>query len=96
MHQRHFEKITDFTVGIDLIELDSFAMRSLSNSNGGVLAEENFALNYPHDVNDYIIYNMDTGTLFYDQDGSRNFYKAEEIALLAPQLLLSYHNFIVS
>ena len=78
--------ITDFTHGLDILKLDSQIYTKLAYT--GVLKPSHFALDTPHDKNDYFIYDTNTGVLSYDADGSG---KGASIAIvtLGSQLTLS-------
>lgn len=62
------DTITDFQHGIDKIALDRTV--STKFTTPGPLLAANFAINAPHDANDYIIYNTTTGALSYDSNGN--------------------------
>ncbi|SDY83501.1 M10 family metallopeptidase C-terminal domain-containing protein [Nitrosomonas sp. Nm33] len=65
----HIDKITDFSVVDDTIQLDKNVFTSLTSTR--VLAANQFRIgSHASDANDYIIYNNATGALLYDADGS--------------------------
>ncbi len=66
------DRITDFSVVDDRIQLDNAVMSGLGNSLG-TLANAKFwasTSGLAHDASDRIIYETDTGKLFYDADGN--------------------------
>ncbi len=65
------DTIFDFQAGSDSIQLDSAVFRKLSAN--GALSAANFrasADGTAADANDYILYDTDSGALYYDADGS--------------------------
>jgi Ca2+-binding RTX toxin-like protein len=65
------DRITDFSVVDDVIHLDNAVFTALANT--GQLAESAFVKNkdgLAQDANDRIIYEADTGGLYYDANGS--------------------------
>jgi uncharacterized delta-60 repeat protein len=68
------DTITDFTPGTDRIYLDDAIFRKFTGDNNQLrnISTDNFLVlgDRLQDVNDYIIYNDQTGSLFYDADGS--------------------------
>ncbi|SDY83443.1 calcium-binding protein [Nitrosomonas sp. Nm33] len=65
----HIDKITDFTVVDDTIQLENAVFTSLTTT--GVLAVDQFRIGTQAvDANDFIVYNNTTGALLYDADGS--------------------------
>lgn len=64
------DTITDFNSGVDIIQLGQWAFDHLSL---GALRAGQFTANddgEAQDGNDYIIYESDTGNLYYDEDGN--------------------------
>ncbi len=90
------DRITDFTVGQDLIVLGGAAGQPFAALASGALGAGAFriAVNPPN-VDDRIIYNYGTGALHYDADGSGSG-AALLIATLAPGLNLNAASFTVS
>jgi Ca2+-binding RTX toxin-like protein len=65
------DSLKDFQHNIDDIALDRGIFEGLTFSKAGVLATKNFYVgNSAHDADDRIIYNDQTGRLFYDADGN--------------------------
>ena len=65
------DTITDLAVGEDLIQLENAYFGKLATA--GALSSANFAANATGqalDADDYIVYETDTGKLFYDADGN--------------------------
>lgn len=88
---RNADVISDFTVGEDRIVLSSSAFGGLAK---GGLDPDLFALGAAEDVNDRIVYNQDTGALFYDSNGWGNG-GTSLIATLSAGLDLSASDFLV-
>ena len=73
------DTITDFSVSDDTIQLESSVFTKLT---AGSLSPANFLIGpSATDANDFVIYNSDTGELFYDADGN-GVAAATQIALL--------------
>jgi Ca2+-binding RTX toxin-like protein len=68
------DTITDFTPGTDKIYLDDAIFRKFTGDNSQLrnVSTDNFLVlgNHLQDANDYLIYNDQTGSLYYDADGS--------------------------
>ncbi len=65
------DRITDFSVVDDVIQLENAVFKALAQT--GALSSAYFFKNttgLAHDANDHIIYETDTGKLFYDSNGS--------------------------
>lgn len=89
------DRITDFKVVDDTIQLENAIFTKLTKV--GALADVNFAANktgLATDKLDRIIYETDTGKLFYDADGS-GAAKAIEFAVIGTSLSLSAADFFV-
>ncbi len=69
----NLDTITDFEAGIDKLQLLSTVFKKFSGMTGGV-GSSNLVLGgngvKALDADDYLIFNTDTGALFYDPDGS--------------------------
>lgn len=78
------DTLTDFSVGIDQIQLDDAIFTSLLGST--TLASSRFrsgaGITAAADADDYLIYNTTTGAIFYDQDGVATAYAAVAFAIL--------------
>ncbi|HTV71105.1 MAG TPA: calcium-binding protein [Rhizobiaceae bacterium] len=88
------DRITDFVVAADTIRLENAVMRGLGTKTG-VLGVEKFwksSTGLAHDTDDRIIYETDTGKLFYDADGLGGAAR-QQIATLAPNLALTKLDF---
>jgi uncharacterized delta-60 repeat protein len=68
------DDIVDFTPGIDKIYLDDAIFKKFTGDNNQVrdISTDNFLLlgDRLQDANDYLVYNDQTGSLYYDADGS--------------------------
>ena len=90
---RSKDTITDFSVLDDTIQLENSVFTKLTAT--GVLNADNFKIGTAAvDANDYVIYNSDTGALFYDANGS-GAGGATQIALLGTGLALTNTDFVV-
>jgi Ca2+-binding RTX toxin-like protein len=88
------DRIADFSVADDQIQLDSAIFTALGV---GALDASAFKDNFlgSRDADDRILYNSNTGSLFYDADGSGNGFVAVKFAMLVPGLSLSAADFTV-
>lgn len=87
------DKITDFSVVDDTIQLNNDVLNKLKTT--GQLDSANFVeANAAHDSNDYIIYNSATGAVSYDADGNGPI-AAVQIAVLGVNLPLTNADFMV-
>lgn len=87
------DKITDFVVADDTIQLDNAVFKKFTAT--GVLNAASFVKGAAaHDSNDYIIYNATTGAVSYDADGS-GAGAAVQIAVLGANLSLTNADFMV-
>ncbi|MCV9961170.1 calcium-binding protein [Pararhizobium sp. BT-229] len=87
-------RVGDFNVADDQIQLDSAIFSTLDL---GVLDASAFKDNAtaPRDADDFIIYNSNTGSLFYDADGGGSAFRAVKFASLSAGLNLSAADFLV-
>lgn len=89
------DTITDFSSLYDTIKLENAIFTALIAT--GTLNSAYFKANtigQAIDTNDYIVYETDTGKLFYDQDGS-GAGDAVQIALLANKPSITYNDFVI-
>ncbi|MFI0844573.1 calcium-binding protein [Mesorhizobium sp. IMUNJ 23232] len=88
------DKIMDFNVAEDQIALSSsiFAALGVGALDASAFKDSFLA---PRDADDRIIYNSNTGSLFYDADGSGNAFAAVKFAVLASGLSLTAADFVV-
>lgn len=87
------DKITDFTPGVDKIELSSSIFKAIGGL--GSLSPDMFrAGSFARDADEHILYNVTRGGLYYDVDGSGS---AAPIlfAYVTPGLSLSASDFVV-
>ncbi|WP_112661857.1 calcium-binding protein [Microvirga flavescens] len=85
------DKITDFSVRDDAMLLDRAFFTKLGKK--GVLPEEAFYTGTAaHDASDRVIYNPDTGALYYDRDGTGGA-AAVLFARIKPGLALTHKDF---
>ena len=89
----NIDVITDFNVADDTIQLDD-AIFSSSLGLGNISAGELVIGAAAQDANDRIIYDSNTGELFYDSDGV-GATAAIQFAVLSPGLSLTYLDFLV-
>lgn len=89
------DRITDFSVVDDVIHLDNAVFTALTKT--GTLADSAFVKNttgFAQDSNDRIIYEADTGELYYDANGSASG-GSVHFATLNPNLALTAADFLV-
>lgn len=89
------DTITDFNVAADTIQLDDAIFTVLAV---GTLAAAGFAANgtgLAGDSSDRIIYETDTGKLFYDRDGSGVSFDGIQFATVSTGLSLTNADFVV-
>ena len=88
----NIDKITDFEVGFDSIELSDTVFKALSP---GPLPEAAFHRGAKaHDADDRIVYNPKNGLLLYDENGDKKG-GAQVFAKLDDDLALSHTDFLV-
>ncbi|MCC2675796.1 MAG: hypothetical protein K0R58_2743 [Ramlibacter sp.] len=88
------DRIVDFSIAEDTIQLDTGVFTAFSGATGGIGAG-NFVANATgtaQDANDFLVYETDTGKLFYDADGSGSG-AAVQIALVGTDLGLTSAHF---
>ena len=78
----------------DQIQLDSTIFTALGI---GALDASAFKDNFlaPRDADDRLFYNSDSGSLYYDADGTGTDFAAVRFAVLAPGLALTAADFVV-
>ena len=87
------DTITDFSVSDDTIQLENSVFTQLTAT--GVLNADNFKIGATAvEADDYVIYDSDTGALYYDVNGSEAG-RATQIAVLGIGLALTYADFFV-
>jgi Ca2+-binding RTX toxin-like protein len=86
--------ITDFNVAADTIHLDDLFFTALATGTLAASAFKDIA-DGPKDANDRIIYNSDTGALYYDADGSGSVYGNIRFATLIGNPNLTHADFVV-
>lgn len=87
------DQITDFTSGEDTMRLDHAVYTNLGKT-GTLSANAFFTGTAAHDADDRIIYNRDTGALYYDPDGT-GAAAAVQFAQLDMHLALTQRDFVV-
>ncbi|MDQ6437212.1 calcium-binding protein [Mesorhizobium sp. LHD-90] len=90
----NIDRIMDFSVADDQIELDDAIFSALGPGALGASAFKDNIL-APRDADDRIIYNSNTGSLFYDADGLGGA-AAVKFAILSTGLALTAADFVVS
>ncbi|WP_274609266.1 beta strand repeat-containing protein [Mesorhizobium sp. L-8-3] len=90
------DRITDFNIAADTIRLDNAVMPGLGSGTGTLAAGKFWksTSGLAHDADDRIIYETDTGRLFYDSNGSAAG-GSVHFATLAPNLGLTHADFQV-
>jgi Ca2+-binding RTX toxin-like protein len=89
------DQITDFSVGIDTIVLENAIFTTIVGT--GTLTAAQFVANAAGialDADDRIVYETDTGKLFYDSNGSAAG-GATQFAQLAPGLAPTHNDFLI-
>jgi Ca2+-binding RTX toxin-like protein len=89
--QNNVDKITDFSPKYDRIQLDDAVFKSLHT---GALTASAFNSGGAVDSSDRLIYNKNTGALYFDDDGSGG-HAAVQIATLGVKLAISAADFLV-
>jgi len=96
--KNNMDKVTDFNVKYDSIQLDNAVFSKLgrgSESSPSKLKKAFFTVgDEAKDSNDFVIYDKVAGKLLYDADGSGST-KAVEITSLQKHLKLTYNDFFV-
>lgn len=91
------DEITDYNVVADTIQLENAVFTALTST--GVLAAALFAANstgLAGDAVSRILYETDTGNLYYDQDGNGATYAGIQFATLTPNLALTASDFLIT
>ena len=85
------DAIQDFKHNVDKIQLDSEIFRGLKE---GKLSKSEFYLgSKAHDKNDHILYDKNSGKLYFDTDGSGNKAAVQFAVLTNKPDNLGYHDF---
>ncbi|EFG9152744.1 calcium-binding protein, partial [Escherichia coli] len=91
----NIDTITDFNVADDTIQLDNAVMSALGAAGAlGIAAFFKSSAGVAHDASDRIIYDTDSGALWYDADGS-GAGAAIQIAKLQVGLNLTANDFVI-
>lgn len=88
------DTVSDYTVGIDLIQLDHSIFSQLQTGELDMNLFQAGIFSSGQDADDRIIFNLSSGALFYDADGS-NEGEALQIAILQGVSTLSSADFLV-
>ena len=92
-----FDTIQDFTPGEDLIHLDANVFQ-LWDLQGGALTDEVFvagsAATATLDTH-RLIYDTDTSSLYYDEDGKKGGHDAIHFATLSNKAVLDHEDFVI-
>ncbi|AZB66445.1 calcium-binding protein [Cereibacter sphaeroides] len=88
------DRITDFSVGDDTIHLDDAIFLRLAPAKLTAAAFASNDTGLARDPSDRIIYETDSGKLFYDTDGSGSGARVL-FAMLAPHLAITHSDFFV-
>lgn len=93
--KRNIDTLTDFVIGEDVIQLDK-AIFTAFGTTGAMASSAFFAgtSGVAHDLTDRIIYETDTGKLFYDSNGSAAG-GAVQFAVLEKDLALTAADFFI-
>ncbi|MBD0415228.1 calcium-binding protein [Oryzicola mucosus] len=86
--------ITDFDASTDSIRLDNAVFLGLADGTFDATVFKDLATGNV-DGSDRILYNSDTGELFFDRDGSGSTYDAVLFATLSNHETISYNDFLV-
>jgi len=91
------DRIMDFSVADDTIQLENAIFTRFGKTATGPIPSSSFKANItgvPSDANDYLVYETDTGELFYDTNGNAAG-GATQIALLGVNLSLTAADFVL-
>ncbi|MBX3576782.1 MAG: calcium-binding protein [Rhizobiaceae bacterium] len=93
---KNVDRITDFNVPADTIHLENAVMKGLGSKTGKLAAAKFWKskAGVAHDADDRIIYDIDSGQLFYDANGSAAG-GAKLLAKLNAKLALTSADFVV-
>jgi Ca2+-binding RTX toxin-like protein len=95
LRKSNVDTVTDFNVADDTIQLDNTIFKAISNGNlPGVRFVANNSGN-AQDRADRIVYEKDTGKLFYDRDGTGGTHKKVHFATLDDGLSLTHTDFFI-
>jgi len=94
---KNIDNIKDFAPSDDTLQLENSIFKIFGKTATGTIKPALFKSNTSgraEDKNDYLIYEKDSGKLFYDADGNRAG-AAIQIASLTPNLSLTYADFVL-
>ena len=91
---KHWDAIADFHVADDTIELENAIFAALGTATGTLSAGAFVIGTAALDAASRIVYNSDTGALFYDSDGNAAG-GSVQIATLETGLALSNNDFLI-
>jgi len=89
----NLDRITDFLVADDTIQLTKSVFSHIARK-GMLVKDAYYTGTAAHDASDRIVYNKNTGALYYDDDGI-GAHAAIQIATLSTRLLLTNKDFYV-
>ncbi|MBD0416869.1 calcium-binding protein [Oryzicola mucosus] len=89
------DTITDFYAPDDSIRIDNAVFLGLSAGNLSSAAFRANTTGNAADASDRIIYETDTGELYFDRDGSGSTYQPVLFAILSNQETISYKDFLI-
>jgi serralysin len=90
----NIDRITDFSVLDDTIQLENTVFTELATTFGALPREAFFIGAAAHDADDRIIYDSSTGSLMYDADGTGHG-QAMAFAVLTTGLPLTHDDFLI-
>lgn len=95
----NLDRVADFVSGTDRLQLEDGVFEKLVATASGGLDAANFVANTTGqavDTDDYVIYETDTGSLYYDADGSGAIFVPVRFAILTGQPTLSVTDIFVT
>jgi Ca2+-binding RTX toxin-like protein len=88
------DRIGDFSVRDDTIQLENAVLTALGRKTGGLKTSAFHVGGAAHDSSDRVIYNKNTGALYYDPDGTGSSAQIQ-LAQLKSGLAMRYEHFFV-